>query len=233
MKRGSGGKTEKGCVRDLKVVAFVPIKLNSQRLPHKNILPIKGKPLCAHICGTLSETAGIDETYVYCSEERVTEYLPEGVRLLLRDPYLDGDLVKGKEIYERFIRTVDADIYLLAHTTSPFIRKSSIETALSKVRSGEYDSAFSAEKKQTFCWFQGKPINYELTDVPRTQDIEPVWVETSAFFIFRKEIFTEHGRRIGFHPYIQEVSGIETVDIDTKEDYDFAVMMAEQDKGKQ
>lgn len=211
----------------MKIVAFVPIKLNSQRLPHKNILPIGGKPLCAHICNTLLSAEGIDETYVYCSDEKVVQYLPDGIRFLQRDSRLDGDLVKGKEIYERFIDTVNADIYILAHTTSPFIRKESIEAALGKVMSGEYDSAFSAERKQTFCWYQGKPVNYDLTDVPRTQDMEPVWVETSAFFIFRKEIFTVHGRRIGFHPYIQEVSGMETVDIDTRADYDLAVMMAE------
>ena len=211
----------------MRVAAFVPIKLNSQRLPHKNILQIAGKPLCYHICRTLLDVRGIDETYVYCSDAKVTEYIPENITFLKRDACLDGDLVQGKEIYERFIDAVDADIYILAHTTSPFIRKESIENALEKVMKGGYDSAFSAERKQTFCWYQGKPVNYDLEDVPRTQDMEPVWVETSAFFIFKKEIFTEHGRRIGFHPYIQEVSGIETVDIDTKEDYDFAVSMAE------
>ena len=211
----------------MRVAAFVPIKLNSQRLPHKNILQIAGKPLCYHICRTLLDVRGIDETYVYCSDAKVTEYIPENITFLKRDACLDGDLVKGKEIYERFIDAVDADIYILAHTTSPFIRKESIENALEKVMKGGYDSAFSAERKQTFCWYQGKPVNYDLEDVPRTQDMEAVWVETSAFFIFKKEIFTEHGRRIGFHPYIQEVSGIETVDIDTKEDYDFAVSMAE------
>lgn len=211
----------------MKVVAFVPIKLNSQRLPHKNILPVGGKPLCAHICGTLLETQGIDECYVYCSDRQVMEYLPAGMRLLLRDRYLDGNLVKGKEIYQSFINMVDADIYVLAHTTSPFIRKESVEAALGKVIGGGYDSAFSAEKKQTFCWYQGNPVNYDLADVPRTQDLEPVWVETSGFFIFKKEIFTEYGRRIGFHPYIQEVSGMETVDIDTKEDYEWAVSMVQ------
>ena len=61
-----------------------------------------------------------------------------------------------------------------------------------------------------------------MDDIPRTQDIEPIWIETSAFFIFKKEIFTVHNRRIGFNPYIQEVSGIEAIDIDEKEDYDFA-----------
>ena len=70
-------------------------------------------------------------------------------------------------------------------------------------------------------------MNYDLNDVPRTQDLEPVWAETSGFFIFRKEVFTEYNRRIGFKPYIQEVSGAEAVDIDEKEDYVLACKLAE------
>lgn len=211
----------------MKIVAFVPIKLNSQRLPGKNILPIAGKPMCYHICRTLLNVKGLDEVYTYCSDENIVDYIPDGITFLKRDAHLDGDLVRGKEIYECFISEIDADIYILAHATSPFIRAESIENALGKVVSGEFDSAFSAERKQTFCWYKGCPINYEPTDIPRTQDMDPVWVETSAFFIFKKEIFIQHGRRIGFNPYIQEVTGMETVDIDTKADYDMAVLMAE------
>lgn len=209
----------------MKIVAFVPIKLNSQRLPGKNLLQIEGKPMCYHICRTLLDVKGLDEIYIYCSDKSIVEYVPNGTIFLKRDTCLDGDSVKGKEIYEHFVSEVDADIYILAHATSPFIKTESIENALNKVMDGEFDSAFSAEKKQTFCWYQGCPINYELTDVPRTQDMEPVWVETSAFYIFRKEIFTKYGRRIGFRPYIQETVGMETIDIDTKADYDMALLM--------
>lgn len=212
----------------MKVVALVPIKLNSQRLPHKNILPILGKPMCYHMVDSLVQAKNIDEVYVYCSDPKVTEYIPEGAKFLQRDKKLDQDLVKGFEIYRSFIDTVDADVYVLAHTTSPFTKTETIENALSHILSGECDSAFSAERIQTFAWYQGKTINYDLNDVPRTQDMEPIWVETSAFYMFKKEIFTEHNRRIGFHPYIQEVSGIEAADIDTKQDYDFAVEMSKQ-----
>ena len=52
--------------------------------------------------------------------------------------------------------------------------------------------------------------------------MNPIYVETSGFFIFEKEIFTKHRRRIGFKPYIQVVDSMEAIDIDTKEDYDFA-----------
>ena len=211
----------------MKTVAFVPIKLNSQRLPHKNILPIAGHPLCWHLCNSLVKAKGIDEVYVYCSDEAVTQYLPEGILFKQREKWLDGDLVKGFDIYNEFIKEVDADVYILAHTTSPFIKVSSIENALSHVLSGENDSAFSAERIQTFAWYRGKPINYELNDIPRTQDMEPIWVETSAFFMFRKETFTVHNRRIGFSPYIQEVSGIEAIDIDEKKDYELACKLVE------
>lgn len=211
----------------MKTVAFIPIKLNSQRLPHKNILPISGKPLCWHISNTLLNVSGIDEVYVYCSDEEVTEYLPKGIIFKKREKKLDGDLVKGFDIYRSFINEVDADIYILAHTTSPFIKKESIESALSTVISGKNDSAFSAERIQTFAWFNNKPINYDLNDVPRTQDMEPIFVETSAFFIFRKEIFTEHNRRIGFNPFIMEVSGVEAIDIDEKKDYELACKLIE------
>jgi len=211
----------------MKIVAFVPIKLNSQRLSHKNILPIAGHPLCWHIVNSLLKSRGIDEVYVYCSDSKVIEYLPEGVILKIRDKRLDGNTVKGFDIYSSFINEVDADIYVLAHTTSPFIKPSSIENALSHIIIGDNDSAFSAERIQNFSWYQGKPINYDINDVPRTQDIEPVWVETSAFFMFKKNVFTENRRRIGFYPYIQEVTGIEAVDIDEKKDYEFACKLAE------
>ena len=208
-----------------RVVAFVPIKLNSQRLPHKNILPIAGKPLCWHIFDNLLKVDYIDEIYVYCSDEAVKKYIPEKVKFLKRDSYLDGDLVKGFEIYEAFINEVDADIYILAHTTSPFIKSHTIFNALKNVLYKGYDSAFSAQKIQTFSWFKGEPINYNINDVPRTQDIEPIYVETSGFFMFKKEIFTRFQRRIGFKPFIQEVNNFEAIDIDMKEDYDFALQL--------
>lgn len=213
----------------MKTVALIPIKLNSQRLPHKNILPIAGHPLCWHICNTLNQIKEINEVYVYCSDPAVREYIPTETRFLQRPMWLDGDSVKGFDIYREFMKTVDADVYVLAHTTSPFIKRSSCQNALNHILSGENDSAFSAERIQTFAWYKGNPINYDLNDVPRTQDMEPIWVETSAFFMFRKEIFSVYNRRIGFNPYIQEVSGIEAVDIDEPKDYELACKLAEVD----
>lgn len=169
------------------------------------------------------------EVYVYCSDENITKYIPQGVIFLKRDKVLDGNIVKGFQIYEKFISEVEADIYVLAHATSPLIKNTSIENALQHVINNENDSAFSAEKIQTFAWYNNEPINYRLNDVPRTQDLKPIWIETSGFFIFKKEIFTKYRRRIGFNPYIQEVEGLEAIDIDERKDYELALKLLKKD----
>lgn len=210
----------------MKTVAFVPIRLNSKRVEGKNLRMLAGKPLLQYILGTLTQVSAIDEVYCFCSAPEVQQYLPQGVRWLQREVELDRDSTLGKDIYDSFVRKVDADVYVLAHATSPFIKASTIATAVGKVQSGEYDSAFSAERIQTFAWYGGRPLNYDLKHVPRTQDIEPVFVETSAFFIFGREVWTGMGQRIGNHPYVAEVDRIEGVDIDWPEDFDFAERIA-------
>ncbi len=210
----------------MKVVSFIPIKLNNQRLPGKNLLPLNGKPTCQYIFDTISKIDMIDEKYVYCSDEHIKKYMPDNLTFLKRDSYLDGYQVKGLEIIEYFVRDVDADIYILTHVTQPFTKSGSIKKALDKVISGEYDSAFSAIALQDYMWYHGKPFNYDMKNIVRTQDLEPIYMETGAFFIFRKDVFTELHQRIGNTPYIYEIDQFEAVDIDTAEDFEFAKAVA-------
>ena len=211
----------------MKAVAFVPIRLNSKRVVGKNLKKLGEKPLLQYILETLVKVQGLDEIYVYCSQESIIPYLPKGVKFLKRDTSLDSDETLGKEIYEAFVKDVQADVYMLAHTTSPFVKPGTMEKALKAVTSGKHDSAFSAQKIQTFTWFNGKPLNYSLKDIPRTQTIEPIYVETSAFYIFRREVWTELNQRIGNNPYMALTDTIESVDIDNPEDFEFASTIIE------
>lgn len=209
----------------MKTVAFVPIRLNSKRVAGKNLKLLGDKPLLCYILDALTQVKSIDEVYVYCSSPEVKQYLPQGVQFLQRPESLDRDETLGQEIYDAFTKTIDADVYVLAHTTSPFIKSSTISNAVEKVLSGDYDSAFSAEKIQTFAWYKQRPLNYELKSIPRTQTIEPLYVETSAFFIFARDVWKKHHQRIGNNPYMAIVDKIEGIDIDWPEDFDFAELV--------
>lgn len=209
-----------------KIVSFIPIKLNNQRLPGKNLLELEGKPLCNYLFDTINKIDTIQEKYVYCSDEKIKNYIPEGIKFLKRDPYLDGFKVKGLEIIERFVQDVDADIYVLTHVTQPFTKADSIKKALNKVINEGYDSAFSCTKIQDYCWYKGKPFNYNIKDIVTTQNLEPIYKETGAFFIFKKEVFTKLHQRIGVNPYMYVIDELEAVDIDEPEDFEFAKAVA-------
>ena len=204
----------------MKTVAIVPMKLNNQRLPQKNTRRFtNGKPLCYYILSTLKKVKGVDAVYVYCSNPDIQEFIPDGITYLKRSASLDQDTTKMNEVLQCFATDVPADIYVMTHTTAPFISVASIEKGHRAVESGEYDSAFAAKKLQDFLWKDGMPFNYELDNIPRTQDLPALFEETSGFYIYRKEIMTKLNRRIGEKPFIVEVSEIESIDIDEMEDF--------------
>jgi CMP-N-acetylneuraminic acid synthetase len=217
---------------NVKVVAFVPIRLNSKRVIGKNLRILGGKPLMAYILETLTQVSEISEIYVYCSSEDVVLFLPGNVKFLKRSISLDRDETLAGEIYDAFVNEITADIYIVAHTTSPFMKSTTIENALNHILEEGYDSAFSAEKIQTFVWYSGNPLNYDLKLIPRTQDMQPIFVETSGFYMFKRNVWCTEKQRIGNKPYIQIVDKIEGIDIDYPEDFEMAEFICVKLRGK-
>ena len=93
------------------------------------------------------------------------------------------------------------------------------------VMSGQYDSAFCASKIQDYLWQDGEPMNFDAADIPRSQDLKPIYRETSGIYVFTKEVFEKHRRRIGKKPYIKEVTLKEAVDINNPEDFNLALAL--------
>lgn len=207
----------------MKIAAFVPIKLNNERAPGKNIKRFDdGTPLLTHFLKTLVQVSEIDECYVFCSKEEVKDYLVPGVSFLKRPECLDTKEATPQDIIQTFMSKVDADVYLVCHCTSPFVKAERISECIRKVCIEGYDSAFTGEKIQRLMWSAGKPLNFDAANIPRTQDLPVYYNEVSAAYVFRKETFETLKRRIGENPYICEVSGVECVDIDYPEDFEIA-----------
>ena len=212
----------------MNIAGFITIKMNSQRLPNKNILDLGGHPMCSYILNTLLSTDRLHSVSVFCSSDRIMRYVPDGVNLVLRDAALDADEVKGLDLFQAFARTIEADYYLLGHATAPFMTSRSVEAAISAVESGVYDSAFTAQRIQTYSWFGQSPINYNPVDMARTQDIQPILVESSGIYLFSRDLILNHSRRIGDRPFIVEVGHPECIDVDTLADFRLAEKFADQ-----
>lgn len=205
-----------------RIVAIMPIKLNNERLPGKNTMLLGGKPLLCHELDTLKEISELDGIYVYCSDASVRDFLPDGIALKTRDRMLDLPTSNFTQIFDAFMKEERADIYVYAHATAPFIKKETMDECIRAVTSGEYDSAFCASKIQDFLWQNGEALNFDAENIPRSQDLAPIYRETSGIYVFTRKVFEKYRRRVGQNPYIKEVSFRESIDINTPEDFEIA-----------
>lgn len=207
----------------MKVAAFVPVKLNNERAPGKNTKCFDdGTALITHFLKTLTQVKEIDELFVFCSKDEIKRYLVPGVQYLRRPEILDTKTATPQDIISAFMNLVEADVYVVCHCTSPFVKAEHFSECIKKVCEEGYDSAFTGEKIQRLMWSNGEPLNFDATDVPRTQDLPVYYNEVSAAYVFKKETFQTLHRRIGINPYICEVSGYECIDIDYPEDFEIA-----------
>lgn len=207
----------------MKTVAIIPIKLNSERVPLKNIKKFyDGTPLINFIQEVCIKSKNIDETYVYCSDESIKEYLLPGIKFLKRPKSLDLNTANCNTIIAEFIKVVDAEVYVATHATAPFSKAETIDFCIEKVKSGEYDSAFCAESVKSFLWQEGKPLNFDVQNFPRTQDLPLIYKEADEAYVFSKDTFIKYGRRVGNKPYIHEIDKIEGTDIDYPNDFKIA-----------
>lgn len=204
----------------MKTVAFVPIKLNSERVPRKNIRAFtNGEPLIKYILKTLEKVKGIDEIYVYCSSPEIKEYMTEKSVFLKRDEHYDLSTTPFNEVLSSFAKLVKADQYVLTHATAPFIKAESIEKAIEGVSKEGFDSALTVTPFNEFLWKNNKPFNYDVENIPRTQDLERMYVETCGLYVYKRELILEKNRRIGDNPMLVEISKIEATDINVEEDF--------------
>lgn len=207
----------------MKTTVFMPIKLNNERTPGKNIKKMDdGTPLLQLALKTalkVKEQGVVDEVVVFCSSEEIKEYLPEGVEYVKRPPRLDSQTTRCGDIIEAFLHENVSDIYVMYHATSPFITQKHLKDCVNAVKSGKYDSAFAAKKMQNFIWFKKKPLNFSLSCAPRTQDMEPYYRELSSPYVFTREVFQTYHGRTGENPYLCECSEIEAIDVDYPEDF--------------
>ena len=205
----------------MKVVAFTPIRLNNTRLPGKNLLLLDNKPLLwwaiEHV-----DKLGIPN-YVYCSDDGIIDHIKDipGAQFLRRPPELDSDNILGEDIYRAFAEAVEADVYLLYHVTSPLMHPKYYNRGVNAVTQEGHDSAFSVAEVKTFCLYRGQALNFRPgTNLPKTQDLEPVLQLTSGFFVYTREVLMKLGCRIGNNPLPIVVDDEAAIDIDYRLDYD-------------
>jgi CMP-N-acetylneuraminic acid synthetase len=219
-----------------KIVALLPMKARSERVEGKNFKFFNGKPLFWWTLEALLAIKAIDQVIINTDAREILAEngLVETDRIVIRDRKAEicGDMVSMNLVIEDDVKNVDADIYLMTHTTNPLITSVTFESALGSFQKKKnidgVDSLFSVNKIQTrFYRKDCSPVNHDPENLLRTQDLEPWFEENSNLYIFTKEAFAKTNARIGENPMMFETPKFESIDIDTLYDWDFGVVLSE------
>lgn len=220
----------------MKVVALLPMKANSERVRGKNFREFGGKPLFRWMLDTLLSVSEISQIVINTDASKILAEngLVDDARILIRERSSDicGDFVSMNLIIKDDIANIDADIYLMTHTTNPLLSKESIEAAISQYKqgleSGNADSLFTVNKVQERFYDSNViAVNHDPENLIRTQDLNPWYQENSNLYLFTRESFRLTDARIGLRPMMLETEPYESTDIDTPDDWDLGEVMVE------
>lgn len=210
---------------DCEIAAIVPIKKDSERLPEKNFRTFNGKPLYHWILSTLESVKEIDKIIINTDAESKVEEMQRDhdVEVSIRPERLRDDEVTTNIIQYEIDRT-DADIYLHTYCTCPLLKPDTISDAIQKFAGNdESDSVLPVTRYQKrFYDTNFKPINHDPQDLVPSQDLEPVYEDNSALFIYTGETFEKTGFRIGENPLPFEIDELEAIEIDYLHEFKLA-----------
>ena len=219
-----------------KLVALVPMRHHSQRVPAKNYRMLAGKPLFHHILETLISVPLIKEIAVDTDSpiimDGLQKYFPN-VRIINRPENLRADGVPMNDILLYDTSQVEADFYLQTHTTNPLLRRETVSRAIQTflVDYPNHDSLFSVTRLQTRLYDQdGKAINHDPSVLIQTQDLPPVYEENSCLYLFTRQNLLERHHRIGQKPMMFEMAADEAWDIDEELDFEICNFLMSREK---
>ena len=184
-----------------KVTAVVAVRKGSQRVPNKNIKPFGDTTLLDLKLQTLLKVSNIDEIIVNSDCDEMIEIGKSyGVKTKKREEYFASSEASNSEFHGHIGKTTDTDYIFLAPVCSPFISSEKHEEAINKFMNSECDSLTSTSLVKGHLWLDGKPINYDLDNVPNSQDLPDIEMINYGITIVDKNTMKIKSRVIGDTP---------------------------------
>lgn len=214
-----------------KIIALVPMRHDSKRVPGKNYRLFGGSPLYHHIINSLLACPLIAKVVIDTDSPIITKDAMENfpqVQILERPEHIRADTIPMNEILLHDVSQIKADFYLQTHSTNPLLKTETITKAIESFLSKypEYDSLFSVTRKYTRLWDQlGRPVNHNPAILLRTQDLPPIFEENSNMYIFTRNTLETRRNRIGERPLMFEIDALESTDIDEELDFRIAELL--------
>ena len=122
----------------MKIIAIVPIKSKSIRVPGKNFKLVKGKPLYKFMLEKIIK-CNFDKVYVDTDSDEIKNFCKKNkIEIINRLKSLSKNTANGNDLLNFHQKIVDADIYFQVFITSPLIKISTINNCIKFMKDEKY-----------------------------------------------------------------------------------------------
>lgn len=205
--------------------ALVAVRSGSQRVKDKNIRPFAGSNLLEIKLNQLLSCKYLDGVIVNSNDEKMLEIASKmGCETFKRDNYYASSSAPMSEVYKNMAENSHCDTIVYTNVTNPLLRQTTLENAILFYNKNlnKYDSVNSAHLIKEFLFKDNIPINYDLKNQPRSQDLPDIYALNFAVSVISREKMISGMNVVGSNPYIFPIDEIEATDIDNQIDFDFA-----------
>jgi CMP-N-acetylneuraminic acid synthetase len=214
-----------------KIIAMIPARLGSQRVPKKNLRLLAGKPMISYVIETAIQSGVFDEVYVNTEADIIGEVgIKYGAKFYKRPEEFATNNSGNDDFAFDFIKNTDGDILVQILPTSPLLTTEEVKSFVEEMIEKDYDTLISVIDHKIACIYDGKPVNFKLLEPHiSSQLMTPVqsyatvlmgWKYESFKKSMEKFGFAYHGSdsRIGYFP----LKGLSEIDIDEEKDFQLA-----------
>jgi len=226
-------------INNKKILAIIPARKGSKRLPFKNILDLNGKPLIAWTFEEVAKSNLIDRILVSTNDENIIN-LTKNYKVeapFKRPVKLSGDKVST---YEVIIHAIDFyksknilfDYILLLQPTSPLRKCVDIDNAIKLLNKNTYAVVSVCETEHSPLWANSLPRNLSMKSFikpeiknKRSQDLPIYYRLNGAIYISEIEYFIKNNGFLGDKTKAYIMPKSRSIDIDTKIDFELCKIM--------
>ena len=207
------------------IKALVAVRSGSVRVQNKNLRPFAGSSLLELKLTQLQRIKGLDGIIVNSNDDQMLTIAQQyGCEAVKRDAYYASNTVSMSDVYRNMAENCNCDVIAYINVTNPLIKDETLEKAIMAYHSLKdgYDSLNSAHLIKEFMFYENKPINYDLKNQPRSQDLPDYYSLNFAFNIIARDTMMECKNVVGKKPFIYGIDEVEATDIDNPIDFEFA-----------
>ncbi len=216
------------------VFALIPARGGSKGMPQKNIAPLGDVPMLVYTINAALKSEVVDSIYVSSDDDQtlsVAHYY--GAEKFKRDPHLALDDTPIDDVVTEFIHRIKAaekDIIILLPPTSPLRTAVHIREALAEFHDFPtcrgLISVYEINNQLIKAYVGGgeylTPVTGAHSSYMRRQDLPSLYMPNNAISIFKVEEFMREQMIPRTHEVPYLMSQMDSLDIDTPEDFALA-----------